>query len=123
MLRVTRNVAVDQLRRQRPIPVEEVRDRDAIASLGGPEQIDELAEALSTLPLAQREVLRAAPSRRAHAGWRSQTARARPKARSHGLHHRGRRALIEELRTRGRPLSPLVPLPQAQRISNEPLSP
>jgi RNA polymerase sigma-70 factor, ECF subfamily len=123
MLRVTRNVAVDHLRRQRPIPVEEVRDDNAIAhSLAGPEQVDELAEALSTLPLAQREVLvlrhfvGLTPGEIAERTGKTEGS-------IHGLHHRGRRALIEELTTRGAGPVTARPLAEPRRLSIEPLSP
>jgi RNA polymerase sigma-70 factor (ECF subfamily) len=122
MLRVTRNVAVDHLRRQRPIPVEEVRERDALAhSLAGPEQIDELSEALSMLPRAQREVLvlrhlaGLTPGEIADRTGKTEGS-------IHGLHHRGRRALIEELRDRGAAPVTARASPVA-RLSIEPLSP
>ena len=123
MLRVTRNVAVDHLRRQRPIPVEEVREPDALGhSQSGPEQVGELTEALSMLPLAQREVL----VLRHFAGLTpGEIAERTGKTEGsiHGLHHRGRRALIEELRTRGAGPVTVRSLPQAPRLATEPLSP
>ncbi|HYB22268.1 MAG TPA: sigma-70 family RNA polymerase sigma factor, partial [Solirubrobacteraceae bacterium] len=64
ILRVSRNVAVDHLRRRRAIPVEEVRaveQTEKVASGVGAspvnERIGDLREALATLPGDQREVL------------------------------------------------------------------
>jgi RNA polymerase sigma factor (sigma-70 family) len=58
LLRVARNVAVDHLRRQRTIPVEEVRtgEYDGTGHPGA-QRLTELQEALATLPPDQREVL------------------------------------------------------------------
>jgi RNA polymerase sigma-70 factor (ECF subfamily) len=101
MLRVTRNVAVDHLRKQRPIPVEEVRASDAgfEQSLAG-DRAGDLKLALSTLPLAQREVL----VLRHFAGLSPTEIAARTgktEGSIHGLHHRGRRALTAELTSLG----------------------
>jgi RNA polymerase sigma-70 factor (ECF subfamily) len=101
ILRVARNVAVDHIRRQRCIPVEEVRltgpDRN------GPEhneRINDLREALAKLPDDQREVLVLR-----HFAGLSPTEIAEHTGRTegsvHGLHHRGRRALTAELASRG----------------------
>lgn len=97
ILRVARNVAVDHLRRQRMIPVEEVRKADEMApdpvSSG---RMTDLREALSSLPMAQREVLvmrhfaGLSPMEIAERTGRSEGS-------IHGLHHRGRRALIADL--------------------------
>jgi RNA polymerase sigma-70 factor, ECF subfamily len=101
LLRVARNVAVDHIRQQRLIPVEEVRAADAIApdSLGGG-SLGDLKEALATLPHAQREVLVLR-----HLAGLSPTEIATRTGRTegsiHGLHHRGRRALTAELAMRG----------------------
>ena len=101
ILRVSRNVAVDHIRRQRAIPVEEVRVVEHGG--GGPEnaeRMNDLKEALAKLPPDQREVL----IMRHFAGL-SPTEIAERTGRSegsvHGLHHRGRRALTAELTTRG----------------------
>jgi RNA polymerase sigma-70 factor (ECF subfamily) len=109
MLRVTRNVALDHRRRQRPIPVEEVRESDRDTRLrAGPDRVDELTEALSMLPPAQREVLvlrhvaGLTPGEIADLTEKSEGS-------IHGLHHRGRRALIAELTTRGAAPVTLVP--------------
>jgi RNA polymerase sigma-70 factor (ECF subfamily) len=101
ILRVSRNVAVDHIRRQRAIPVEEVRAVDECGS--GPadrERMNDLREALAKLPPDQREVLVLR-----HIAGLSPTEIAQHTGRSegsvHGLHHRGRRALTAELRSRG----------------------
>jgi RNA polymerase sigma-70 factor (ECF subfamily) len=101
ILRVSRNVAVDHIRRQRAIPVEEVRVVDEGGD--GPEdgeRMNDLREALALLPPDQREVLVLR-----HLAGLSPTEIAQQTGRSegsvHGLHHRGRRALKAELSSRG----------------------
>lgn len=101
ILRVSRNVAVDHIRRHRAIPVEEVRAVDDVG--GGPEdreRMNELREALALLPADQREVLVLR-----HFAGLSPTEIAQRTGRTegsvHGLHHRGRRALTAELSRRG----------------------
>jgi RNA polymerase sigma-70 factor, ECF subfamily len=101
VLRVARNLAVDHLRRQRAIPVEEVRAASSShidPSAGQP--MAELREALSELPRDQCEVLVLR-----HFAGLSPTEIAARTGRSegsiHGLHHRGRRALRSELTSRG----------------------
>jgi RNA polymerase sigma-70 factor, ECF subfamily len=101
ILRVARNLAVDQVRRQRLIPVEEVRTSDA--GVGDPasnRSMSDLCEALSELPRDQCEVLVLR-----HFAGLSPSEIARRTGRSegsvHGLHHRGRRALKAELIRRG----------------------
>jgi RNA polymerase sigma-70 factor, ECF subfamily len=101
ILRVARNVAVDHVRRQRLVPVEEVRvsDRGEGDPAGGGRMRD-LTEALAKLPEAQREVLvlrhfvGLSPMEIAQRTGRSEGS-------IHGLHHRGRRALQADLTTRG----------------------
>jgi len=101
ILRVARNVAVDHLRRQRVIPVEEVRTSDdGVGDPGGGRPMSELRDALLTLPADQREVLvlrhfagLSPPEIALHTG--------RSQGSIHGLHHRGRRALRVELTNRG----------------------
>jgi RNA polymerase sigma-70 factor (ECF subfamily) len=101
ILRVARNVAVDTLRRQRAIPVDEVRgaDDDGHDQLGS-ERMSDLREALATLPRDQREVLVLR-----HLAGLTPTEIAdrtgRTEGSVHGLHHRGRRALTAELTSRG----------------------
>jgi RNA polymerase sigma-70 factor (ECF subfamily) len=101
ILRVARNVAVDHLRRQRVIPVEEVRTSDeGVGDPAGGRPMNELRDALLTLPADQREVLvlrhfaGLSPPEIALRTGRSQGS-------IHGLHHRGRRALRAELTDRG----------------------
>jgi RNA polymerase sigma-70 factor (ECF subfamily) len=108
MLRVSRNVAVDHMRRQRAIPVEEVRASDQGQDRIGPERMDDLREALATLPHDQREVLVLR-----HFAGLSPVEIAQHTGRSegsvHGLHHRGRRALKASLTDRGAMPSTLRP--------------
>jgi RNA polymerase sigma-70 factor, ECF subfamily len=107
ILRVSRNVAVDHIRRQRAIPVEEVRavqeDSGFTSTIGShqnDERMNDLREALAALPRDQREVLVLR-----HFAGLSPTEIADHTGRSegsvHGLHHRGRRALQSELTERG----------------------
>jgi RNA polymerase sigma-70 factor, ECF subfamily len=100
-LRVARNVAVDYIRSERLIPVEEVRKsgrEESDPALGG--KVHDLREALATLPIAQREVLILR-----HVAGLSPVEIAKLTGKSegaiHGLHHRGRRTLAAELSRRG----------------------
>lgn len=101
VLRVSRNVALDYVRRPRPVPVEEIRTTDEGGGdpAGGTRMMD-LREALATLPREQREVLVLR-----HIAGLSPTEIAERTGRSegsvHGLHHRGRRALTADLQHRG----------------------
>ncbi len=101
MLRVARNLAVDHLRRQRLVPVEEVwvATREELDPAGGRRMTD-LSEALAELPKDQCEVLVLR-----HFAGLSPTEIAVRTGRSegsiHGLHHRGRRALKAALASRG----------------------
>lgn len=101
VLRVARNVAVDHLRRQRLVPVEELRlaDHGAGDPAGG-RRMRDLCEALAELPQDQREVLVLR-----HFAGLSPLEIAKRTGRSegsiHGLHHRGRRTLRAELISRG----------------------
>jgi RNA polymerase sigma-70 factor, ECF subfamily len=101
-LRVARNVTMDHIRSERLIPVEEIRkadDREESdpATRG---RMQDLREALDTLPLAQREVLILR-----HVAGLSPVEIAQLTGKSegsvHGLHHRGRRTLAAELASRG----------------------
>jgi RNA polymerase sigma-70 factor, ECF subfamily len=101
VLRVARNLAVDHLRRQRVIPVEEVRMIDGgRTDMSDAHSMSDLREALSELPRDQCEVLVLR-----HFAGLSPTEIATRTGRSegsiHGLHHRGRRALKAELISRG----------------------
>jgi RNA polymerase sigma-70 factor, ECF subfamily len=101
MLRVTRNVAVDHLRKQQPLPVEEVRaESQGEEVFPGGACLEDLTAALAMLPHAQREVLVLR-----HFAGLSPTEIATRVGKSegsiHGLHHRGRRSLIAELTERG----------------------
>jgi RNA polymerase sigma-70 factor (ECF subfamily) len=100
-MRVARNVTMDYIRSERLIPVEEIRKADREESdpaVGGGMQ--DLREALDTLPLAQREVLILR-----HVAGLSPLEIAKLTGKSegsiHGLHHRGRRTLAAELTNRG----------------------
>lgn len=102
MLRVARNVAVDYIRGERHVPVEEVRQADHGGIwerlLDGRKQ--ELQDAFAALPPSQREVVVLR-----HFGGFSPGEIAKLMGRSegaiHGLHHRGRRTLAAELASRG----------------------
>jgi RNA polymerase sigma-70 factor, ECF subfamily len=117
LLRVARNVAVDHLRRQRAIPVEEIRgaDDDHDRHLGA-ERISDLREALAKLPRDQREVLVLR-----HFAGLSPTEIAERTGRTegsvHGLHHRGRRALTAELTRRGAAPATATPRPKKVEIA------
>jgi RNA polymerase sigma-70 factor (ECF subfamily) len=100
LLRLARNVALDHLRRRRPIPTEEVFAVDSHADLGGEDRARDLHSALATLPEEQRDVMvmrhivGLSPQEIAEQMGRSESS-------IHGLHHRGRRALQQELRRLG----------------------
>ncbi len=101
MLRVSRNVALDHVRRPRDVPIEDVRTTDnGGGDPAGGTRMDDLQEALATLPREQREVLVLR-----HLAGLSPTEIAERTGRSegsvHGLHHRGRRALRADLQGRG----------------------
>jgi RNA polymerase sigma-70 factor (ECF subfamily) len=100
---VARNVAVDHIRSERLIPVEELRmaDREETDPAGAAAgRTHDLHEALGTLPSAQREVLILR-----HVAGLSPVEIAKLTGKSegsiHGLHHRGRRTLAAELASRG----------------------
>jgi RNA polymerase sigma-70 factor (ECF subfamily) len=101
ILRVARNLAIDHLRHQRMVPMEEIRTSDeGSGDPAGGRPMNDLREALSTLPDDQREVLVLR-----HFGGLSPmeiaTQTGRSESSIHGLHHRGRRALRAELTSRG----------------------
>jgi RNA polymerase sigma-70 factor, ECF subfamily len=101
ILRVARNVAVDHIRGQRLVPVEEVRTSDeGGGDPAGGGRMRELTDALSGLPADQREVL----VLRHFAGFSPPEIAdltGRSEGSIHGLHHRGRRALRADLEARG----------------------
>jgi RNA polymerase sigma-70 factor (ECF subfamily) len=100
LLRLARNVALDHLRRRRPTPTEEVFGADVQADGGVRDRARDLHAALATLPEEQRNVMimrhvvGLSPCEIAEQMGRSESS-------IHGLHHRGRRALQEELRQLG----------------------
>lgn len=100
MLRVARNVAVDHLRKQQAVPVEQVVVAGEDHRQSSAESLNDLREALASLPQAQREVLVLR-----HLGGLTPPEIAlrtgRTEGSVHGLHHRGRRALQAELMNRG----------------------
>ena len=117
ILRVARNAAVDHLRQRRLVPVEEVRSTErCIGDSRSAERINDLKDALATLPHAQREVLVLR-----HIAGLSPTEIAVRTGKSqgsiHGLHHRGRRALWGELISREAAPSTAGPRPVRARGS------
>jgi RNA polymerase sigma-70 factor, ECF subfamily len=97
LLRLTRNVALDYLRRRRPIPTEDVFDaRDNYDEHDARDRARDLHHALASLPDEQRNVMimrhvvGLSPPEIAQRMGRSESS-------VHGLHHRGRRALRQEL--------------------------
>lgn len=109
VLRVSRNVAVDHIRRQRAIPVEEVRAIcDGHHEPAGAGRMSDLREALAQLPHDQREVLVLRHIAGLTPGEIAQRT-GRTEGSIHGLHHRGRRALRSDLASRGAAPSTLQP--------------
>lgn len=96
LLRLARNVALDHLRRRRPIPTEDVLGADSHCDEGARERARDLHAALATLPEEQRSVMvmrhvvGLSPPEIAERMGRSESS-------IHGLHHRGRQALRQEL--------------------------
>jgi RNA polymerase sigma-70 factor (ECF subfamily) len=96
LLRLARNVALDHLRRRRPTPTEDVLGADSHADEVARERARDLHAALATLPEEQRSVMvmrhvvGLSPPEIAEQLGRSESS-------IHGLHHRGRRALQQEL--------------------------
>jgi len=97
LLRLARNVALDHLRKRRPTPAEEVFGVDTQADDVALHRARSLRTALVALPYEQRKVIvmrhlvGLTPPEIATQMGRSESS-------IHGLHHRGRRALQEELR-------------------------
>jgi RNA polymerase sigma-70 factor (ECF subfamily) len=96
LLRLARNVALDHLRKRRPTPTEEVFSPDTRAD-DAQDCVRSLHTALQALPDEQRRVVvmrhlvGLTPPEIAERMGRSESS-------IHGLHHRGRRALQDELR-------------------------
>jgi len=96
ILRVARNVAIDQLRQRRSIACEEVFDPSAQSDDSGRDCRRDLESALQTLPEDQRDVVLLrhlvglTPGEIASRLGRSESS-------IHGLHHRGRQALKRKL--------------------------
>jgi RNA polymerase sigma-70 factor (ECF subfamily) len=96
LLRLARNVALDHLRRRRPTPTEDVMGADQHADERPRESARALYDALATLPDEQRDVMvmrhivGLSPPEIAEQMGRTESS-------IHGLHHRGRRALKQEL--------------------------
>jgi RNA polymerase sigma-70 factor, ECF subfamily len=96
ILRVARNVAVDHMRQQRMLPVEEVRgvhEADEGLATG---RASELREALAGLPEDQREVLVLRHVAGLSPGQIAERL-GKTEGSIHGLHHRGRAALKDAL--------------------------
>lgn len=97
IMRVARNLALDGMRRARAIPCEEVRGADEACDDAVRERARSLSDALDTLPDEQRSVILLrhvvglSPGEIAERLGKSEGS-------VHGLHHRGRRALQDELR-------------------------
>ena len=95
LLRLARNVAIDQLRANRITPAEVVPDQDALFD-EEPEHAEIVRAALAMLPEEQRKVVilrhlvGLTPGEIAECMGRTEDS-------IHGLHHRGRRALQREL--------------------------
>jgi RNA polymerase sigma-70 factor (ECF subfamily) len=96
LLRLARNVALDHLRKRRATPTEEVFSADTRAD-DAHDSVRSLHTALEALPEEQRSVVvmrhlvgLTPPEIAARMG--------RSESSIHGLHHRGRRALQDELR-------------------------
>jgi RNA polymerase sigma-70 factor, ECF subfamily len=106
VIRVARNVAVDHLRQRRPVPVEEVFAPSVSADDTNYTRRSGLAQALDQLPQDQRNVVvlrHVVGLSPGEIGIRM----GRTEASIHGLHHRARRALRDELvRTECAPNTP-----------------
>jgi RNA polymerase sigma-70 factor, ECF subfamily len=101
LLRLARNATLDHLRRRRPTPIEEVTGADHHHDDDDTrERARDLHAALASLPEEQRSVMimrhvvGLSPPEIAERMGRSESS-------IHGLHHRGRRALRQELRQLG----------------------
>jgi len=97
LLRLAHNAALDHLRRRLPTPVEEIRSADERVDKGPSDDAQVVSQALAALPEDQRTVVvlrhlvGLTPAEIAERLGRSENS-------IHGLHHRGRRAVQQELR-------------------------
>jgi RNA polymerase sigma-70 factor, ECF subfamily len=97
LLRLAHNAALDHLRRRVPTPVDEVRSPEERVEAGPSSDVPVVGQALATLPEDQRTVVvlrhlvGLTPGEIAERLGRSENS-------IHGLHHRGRRAIQQELR-------------------------
>jgi RNA polymerase sigma-70 factor, ECF subfamily len=97
LLRLAHNAALDHLRRRLPTPVDEVRSPEERVETGPSSEVPVVGAALATLPEDQRTVVvlrhlvGLTPGEIAERLGRSENS-------IHGLHHRGRRAIQQELR-------------------------
>ena len=99
LLRIARNMAIDHMRRRRPVPCDHTSELDGAAGESDAGLAVTLREALAELPEGQREVV----VLRHVTGWsHAEIAQEldRTEHSVHALHHRGRRALIAELTRR-----------------------
>lgn len=100
LLRLSHNAAIDHLRSRRAIPAEEIFGADRSSDTAVAERCTALREALDALPSEQRSVVLMrhvygmSPGEIADRLGRSESS-------IHGLHHRGRRTLQEDLARRG----------------------
>jgi RNA polymerase sigma-70 factor (ECF subfamily) len=100
LLRLAHNVAIDHLRTRRASPVEEVFGADDSCDETASDLSWALSSALATLPVEQRDVVLMrhlmgySPGEIADRLGRTESS-------VHGLHHRGRRALRDELERQG----------------------
>jgi RNA polymerase sigma-70 factor (ECF subfamily) len=113
LLRLARNVALDHLRRRRPTPTEDVLAADTHADDGARDVARDFHTALASLPDEQRDVVimrhvvGLSPREIAEQMGRSESS-------IHGLHHRGRKALQQELlRLGSAPSTAMAPLSAA----------
>jgi RNA polymerase sigma-70 factor, ECF subfamily len=110
LLRLARNVALDHLRRRRPTPTEDVLGADSHDDDDARERARDLQVALASLPDEQRNVMimrhvvGLSPPEIAEQMGRSESS-------VHGLHHRGRRALQQELSRLGSAPATSVSIP------------
>jgi RNA polymerase sigma-70 factor (ECF subfamily) len=96
LLRLAHNAALDHLRRRVPTPVDEVRSPEERVETGPSSDVPVVGQALAALPEDQRTVVvlrhlvGLTPGEIAKRLGRSENS-------IHGLHHRGRRAIQQEL--------------------------